>query len=294
MTRLELFPYQFHPNYAGGGLLMQYPDGGGLIDLFNEYVYNPIADLFRNEGEKAYARVPESFNIQDNRKINPVTKKPINQKKDLKNYKNVQKEDVEAIIKAADFLKYPRDLALSVALQESGLGTIDENYGHNINYYYEPPNDATVFSGKEKQALDYISGLQDKANSAKKLAAQKKIPKANQIYQLQAYNGLGVITPATEQAYYNGKNKSFYGIDVTKKPLNLAKNPVYGKTIMNLRDSVVRLDPNLQKMLKVNPYYQDGGEIKNNVINLGYHPSYGNNLLLEIDEVPKRKIIKNI
>ena len=256
-------------NKQNGGEINQYPNGGGIWDSLKEEfqtdVIAPLKKLFTTESKLKYTDIkslPKYFNLQDNRKINPITKKPLNPNKDLKNFKNVNKEDIQAIIKMADYLEYPRDLALAVSLQESGLGKTDANLGHNLDYDFTPRMEGEVFSDAEKDAGAFITGLKDKAEYAKTLYKQKKIPKNDLIYQLQAYNGFGTLTPNTEANYYQTPNQKFYGVDVVGKPLSMKQNPLYGKTIINYRDSIINQDPTLKKFLNLPKYYYEGGEVE--------------------------------
>lgn len=256
-------------NYSEEFSVNKFPDGGGIWEEikkeFQTDIVAPIKRLFTFESKPKYTDIkslPKYFNIQDKRKINPITKKPLNPKTDLKNFKDISKVDVEAIVKMADYLNYPRDLALAVSLQESGLGRVDPNLGHNLDYDFVPRMEGEVFSDAEKDAGAFITGLQDKAEYAKNLYNKKKIPKNDLIYQLQAYNGFGTLTPNTELNYYENPNQKFYGVDVKGKPLSMKQNPLYGKTIINYRDSIIRQDPTLKKFLNLPKYYEEGGEIE--------------------------------
>jgi hypothetical protein len=257
-------------NYSEEFSISKHPDGGGVWEAikeeFNTELINPVKNFFFPEEKKKIVytdpkTLPKSFNLQDNRKINPITKKALNPTRDLKNFKGVSKENVQAIIKMADYLGYPRDLALAVSLQESGLGKTDANLGHNLDYDFTPKMEGEVFTDAEKDAGAFISGLKDKANYTKTLYKQKKIPKDDLIYQLQAYNGFGKLTPNTELNYYQNPNQKFYGVDVKGKPLSLKDNPLYGKTIINYRDSIINQDPILKKFLNLPKYYEEGGEV---------------------------------
>ena len=257
-------------NYSEDFSIDKYAEGGGvwedIKEELNTEVVNPIKNFFfpKETKKKVYTdpkTLPKSFNLQDNRKINPITKKALNPTKDLKNFKGIDKENVQAIIKMADYLGYPRDLALAVSLQESGLGKIDDNLGHNLDYYFDPRGKNELFTEEEIEAGAFITGLKEKANYAKTLYNQKKIPKNDLIYQLQAYNGFGKLNPNTEIDYYENPNQKFYGVDVKGKPLSLKDNPLYGKTIINFRDSIINQDPTLKKFLNLPKYYEDGGPI---------------------------------
>jgi len=83
---------------------------------------------------------------------------------------------------------------------------------------------------QQKEANRLTYALSDKLKYAQKLGY--KDPAS----QIQAYNGYGKLYTDADKTYYNGENKSFYGVDVSKQPLDLKKNPAYGKTILALVD----------------------------------------------------------
>jgi len=68
----------------------------------------------------------------------------------------------------------------------------------------------------------------------------KKLGYKDEVNQIQAFNGLGVLT--TERA---GSNIN-YGI---KGDIDMRKTPVYGNRIKELRENVIKINPQIQKMI---------------------------------------------
>jgi hypothetical protein len=63
----------------------------------------------------------------------------------------------------------------------------------------------------------------------------KKLGKKTEAELIQAWNGYGKITPKSE---YGGN--MYYGIDVSKNPINMNKTPVYGDRIIDIRENVIK------------------------------------------------------
>ena len=72
-------------------------------------------------------------------------------------------------------------------------------------------------------------------------------------HRLQTYNGLGKLG-------YNktmGGKQSAYGVPLAPgQPLDLRKNPAYGKNIISIRDSVIRNNPALENIVNSTPAYK--------------------------------------
>ena len=75
------------------------------------------------------------------------------------------------------------------------------------------------------------------------MAYAKSLVLNDESSQLQAYNGLGLITPKQ----FGGATKA-YGVDITNG-VDLKKNPLYGKRIMQLRGDLSK-DKSIMELLK--------------------------------------------
>lgn len=86
---------------------------------------------------------------------------------------------------------------------------------------------------RQRVADDAITEAHSKANIKSALdhmIQRRKDPRAKtEILRLQAYNGLGTVKPGTE-GY-----EQLYG---TKEPINMIKNPVWAKKVLEYRDAI--------------------------------------------------------
>jgi hypothetical protein len=178
--------------------------------------------------------------IKDNRKISATTGKPINPNSDIVTGK-YDKKVIRNLALAAS--KYNADpyTNIAVGLQESKLGTTDGNIGHIIGKH------DTKFTGREEE--DLVSILQDKLRYAKRLGIE------DEATMLQAYNGLGKITPQTEKGYHGFEMAKIYGVPLPKEGIDMRKNPLYGKRVIDLRDNVIKKNPELVRYVESLPKY---------------------------------------
>lgn len=176
--------------------------------------------------------------IEDLRKINPATGAPFKQGGAMS--ASVNADVVNHIINQSLAKGIDPNTALAIAMQETKMGNLNENIGSAWSTF----PDSGIEDPYEQGANSMMKALVDKLDYAKRLGYDKK----GEAYALQAYNGYGKLMP---QNTAPGAVESFYEIPVSRKnPLNMATNPVYGKTIMSLRDEVIKKHPDLQKMIQ--------------------------------------------
>jgi hypothetical protein len=221
-----------------------------VIEDFNRYV----------------SRIPlPPTKIIDKRVYNPVTKTKIKPTRDL-----LSGEYDTSVIN--NLVKYSKEydvdpyLALAVGLQETQLGKTDSNIGHVMDLLNEDSN----------AERNLVSTLKDKMDYAKKLGYK------DTKHLIQAYNGLGTITPETEKKYHGFKMKSIYGVPIPKEGINMSKTPLYGEKIQNIADSVLKQNPNIVNIVNtvkaqggpINPYmYYAGGPYNSSGYDSsGYNP----------------------
>lgn len=230
--------------YNGYSIYQDFKQAGGNTSAVraattNRFNIPVIKTPFSNLTPTSTYKEPSTVLIKDNRKINPVTNSPIKPTRDLKSG-NYSASVVDAIISQAINNDVDPYKALAVGLQESKL---DSEVGHAKDYtedsFGTDPEKLNQMTQEQKLAFTMVNAIKDKEKYAKKLGYN------DDEHYLQAYNGFGKLTQNTEKKYHNalgvGTN-SFYGIDVTKNPIDTAKNPVYGKTVLSLAN-----------MLKTNP-----------------------------------------
>lgn len=139
--------------------------------------------------------------------------------------------------------------ALSLALQESGLGTAQvkgrrgkfaASLGqiHDFSDAQQKELDKLAAStGIDPEALKLTIALRDKINYARALGY------TSEPSLLQAYNGYGTITPAT----FGGATTA-YGVDISKG-VSLKQNPLYGKRLVQLKNDLLA-NEYIQSLLK--------------------------------------------
>jgi len=202
-----------------------------LMNLGVEAI-NKLVNLFSSsdEGKKTSEQyvLPETLEIKDPRKIRKTTGKPINPNVDLVSGKYntfLIKEALEDAKKYGLSKEDAWNLA-AIGFQESGWGKTDPNLGHI-------KNDVSAGATENKFLNAYLNKM--------KRADQLKITDPE--LRLQVYNGLGLIKPETEQKYHGFKMKKIYGVPVPQEGLSMKKNPLYGKQIIDIRDNVLRQNP---------------------------------------------------
>jgi hypothetical protein len=188
------------------------------------------------------------ISLNDTREINPGTGKPFS----VKGTKSIKanEEDIRAIISHAKAKGVDPYTALAIGLQETELGRLDPNYGSAWATF----PDEGISDSRQQNANILAKALKEKLNYATELRKKGVIPQGEE-FDLQVYNGLGVLTPRMEVGGVPQK-ESYYGIPVTKEnPLNLKKNPIYGKIIKQLREEVIRKNPQIVNLINsTKPY----------------------------------------
>lgn len=176
--------------------------------------------------------------IQDLRAINPATGAAFKNKGPMS--AAVNQDVVNYVIKHALNKGLDPNTALAIALQETKIGNMNENVGSAWATF----PDEGITDPYEQGANSLVKALADKLQYAKRLGYDKK----GEAYALQAYNGYGKLFPQNTDP---SAVESFYEIPVSRRnPLNLATNPVYGKTIMSVRDEIIKRNPEIQKLIQ--------------------------------------------
>ena len=179
---------------------------------------------------KEIAFPKEFVDIKDTRTVRATTGEKINPNVDLKADK-YNKVVIDNIIKKSKAVGVDPSTMLAIALQETNFGKKDANLGHALY-------------GDTAYPYGYIDFYKEKLNEAKRAKID------NELLQIQYYNGLGTVTPETEEDYHGFKMQKIYGVPIPAGGINMRKNPLYGKQIVDLRDNVVLKNPYIQKALK--------------------------------------------
>jgi hypothetical protein len=209
---------------------------GNLINAFSEKKQKPSATGNSSLNVDKKIRIK----LKDPRKIRMTTGSKINPNRDLMSGE-YSLDDMNEAIKRAKKRGLSVDDAWNMAaidFQETLLGNRDDEMGHAKDYQGEDNIDR------------FLNAYQDKMKTANRL--KYKDP----YLRLQVYNGLGKVYPETEQWYHGFKANSFYGVPVPKTGLDLKRNPLYGKQIVDLRDNVLKKNPEFIKF--INNAYGEG------------------------------------
>jgi hypothetical protein len=226
---------------------------------------NPFENVVRNHSpeEKFFntlqsdleqlKKKQEIIHINDPRTIRMTSGKKINPNVDLKTG-DYNTSYIINIIKEAKKRNVDPATLIAIDLGETTLGKTDKNIGHTL---YTAKNTTESPMEPGYNLANMIEMFKQKTEEAKKLGY------SDEAHQIQAYNGLGNLYPDTESEYYKyHKNNQFYGVPVTKEGLSMKKNPLYGKEIINLRDSVIKQNPGIMKL--ISETRKNGGEIYRN------------------------------
>jgi hypothetical protein len=183
------------------------------------------------QGEKEeFKRIP----ITDNRKIDTITGLPMTDTNRM--HGDVDSRYVKRIVEKAKEYGIDPYTALAMNLQETRF---EDKYSDNP-FFVISLKDQEEADSFTKDPIDVsMKMLRDKHDLAKRLGKTKDED------VIQAWNGYGKIGP-------NFGYDKFYGIDVSKEPIDMNQNPVYGKRIVDLRDNILKQNPEITEL--VNKY----------------------------------------
>lgn len=210
---------------------------------------DPVPANKANESLPLYKPKDTSIiKLEDKRRINPATGQPFK----IVGTKGVgaNEEDIKAIVAHAKAKGIDPATALAIGLQETELGRLNPNYGSAWSTF----EDEGLPDDRNKNANILAKAIKEKMAYAKELRGKGLLPSGEE-YDLQTYNGLGKLKPTLS---VGGKLQSmnYYGIPVTgENPLDLKKNPAYGKIVRQLREEVINTNPRIKELIEQTPAY---------------------------------------
>jgi len=215
--------------------------------LHNPEILASMTNYFNGGGTGPVVKPADLIKIDDIRKINPATGKPFNNvgQKTLA----VNPDTLRAIIAHAKLKGIDPYTALAIAYQETEFGKRDPNLGSA--WSYSPDKGIPESDTLNTEASRLTNALKEKIAYAKQLGFDKK----GEDFALQAYNGYGKLKPNT---MVGGKYipMNYYGITVTgDNPLDMSVNPAYGKTVVSLRDEILKKHPGIKMLVDETPAY---------------------------------------
>ena len=185
------------------------------------------------------AKKRDVIHIDDNRQVEATSGTPVKQTSRFTG--KYDRETIEKIVNTAKQKGIDPNTALAMSMQESGIGNARSDNPFSIDIGALNKQQQDKFT--ENPLAFSMDFLKDKIGYAKHLG------KKDEASQLQAFNGYGKVFQDTEMAEDGGNTNQWYGVDVTKQPLDMNKNPVYGKRIIDLRDNVIKKNPDIQAII---------------------------------------------
>lgn len=178
--------------------------------------------------EKSY------IDVKDTRKHDVVTNTPLSDRSRLS--AKVDSDLVKRIALKAKEHGVDPYTALAIGYQETLLR---DEYADNPMNLMSGERFTPETAGQDILDLTMLT-LQDK----KKLAS--KLGKTSEEDVIQAWNGYGKITNES----FGGRVNKAYGIDISQEPIDMAKNPVYGKRVKDIRDNILKKDPRITELVE--------------------------------------------
>lgn len=175
--------------------------------------------------------------VEDIRKIDATSGLPVTDTNNLTAL--ADPEIIKKIVASAKKRNIDPYTALAMANQETGFGM-------------EKPENPFVINAKsypDKQSGDMIENAMDVLKE--KLDYAKKLGKKDEAEIIQAWNGYGKIGKNFYKDHPDvPRIKSFYGVDVTNQDIDMNKNPVYGKRILDIRENIIKKHPEIVKLVE--------------------------------------------
>ena len=231
----NIYPVNYVPQAQNGFTSFMSDLGDSVAEFFSDDKKEKIKPIKQPVVKKSVNKDnTRTLNISDPRKILATTNQPLRPNSDLVSGKYSSKH-LDRLLQEAKKQKLSKQDMLNLSamgFQETKWGKTDDNIGH-VKGDWEGDNSYQQFISayKEKMKLSDKLGIKDPA------------------LRLQVYNGLGTITPKTEKDYHGFEMQKIYGVPVPKEGINMKKNPLYGKQVMDIRDNVLAKNPEYLKYI---------------------------------------------
>lgn len=217
--------------------------------------YNPL-EYYQYTGKpikQPWMPGDEKIKISDKRTMNAAANAAIRPNKDLVTGK-YDADRISNIASVAKLYGIDPNLLLSIDLQETGFGTIgedpgSESIGHTKGYNLSDLKTPSK-RGSDEDVFDDRYDFFARAY-LEKMAEGKRQGLTDSLDIIQNYNGRGIVTPYTELDYHGFPMKEIYGVPLPEKGISMKQNPLYGKRIFDLRENVVKQNPDLQRLINL-------------------------------------------
>ena len=215
----------------------QFSDPDRLFTLYNALRVDGFYTKPKEEFIQKYwppEPVNSKLKIADTRELDAVTNTPMSDTNRM--HVEMDSTTIKKIAEEARKNKIDPYTAIAIGIQETGFKP-----EHADNPY-------SIF--QMVNSLDDLGSMQDDpiGFSMKKLSEKfdyaKKLGKKTEEEIIQSWNGYGKIKKGTE-----GLGDKAYGIDISKEPIDMGKNPVYGKRVKDIRDNILKKNPEIVELV---------------------------------------------
>ena len=226
------------------------------------YQENVVKAKEAEEAEKA--RLARMIWITDRRPEfmkHPITGNDFNPNNDLFSAK-YDPEVIRSIFKSARRIGVDPWESLAIGMQETKLGNSPILSADPKNYGLVGTRDVWKIASDYKIPIQdqtdlmniYLKYVNENYRKEYDRLGIKYSPEEDSIRRLQYYNGLGVIGKYNDSARRDNDGNFvtdgpvyMYGIDVAQNPIDTKQNPVYGKWVNSIKESLYR-DPDVQRI----------------------------------------------
>jgi len=172
--------------------------------------------------------------VKDVREIDMVTQEKVADTNRL--HVNIDPGQAKHIVKKAKEYGIDPYTALAMAYQETGFK--DEYKDNPFN----------LLSGgrfnPETANADLVDLSMQTMLDKRKIA--ESLGKKTEEEVIQAWNGYGKISNTS----FGGTVKKVYGIDVSENAIDMGKDPIYGRRVIDIRDNILKQNPDIIKLVK--------------------------------------------
>lgn len=200
------------------------------IDDFKSQFFSPLAaqkDKDTNSGSTEYKKV----RLRDERQVEQATGSPLSDK--MKFHAEIDTQYLQQVTATARKHGVDPYTALAINLAETGFDPEQMKNPFMLGNYNQ-------YGDVVDESIKYMANQQKYA---------KKLGKKKEEDIIQAWNGYGTLKD----------RGNLYGIDTNKTPIDMNKNPIYGKRILDLRENVIKRNPDIKNIvdgvLASNPQY---------------------------------------
>lgn len=196
---------------------------------------------------------PVLMKINDTRRINPGTGQPFSQNTIGAKSTNADVAVLKAIIAHAKAHGQDPYTNLAIGMQESDFGRKNPDFG--MATAYDPDKRIPLTDRVNIGASKLAMAMKEKLAYAAQLQKSGKI-KPGEDYALQAYNGYGDLRSRLMKEGNDNKYvpQRWYGNMITgDTPFLMSEHPLYGRTIISLRDEILKKHPDVKKLVDTTP-----------------------------------------